>query len=184
MMKHFAIALLSSVALLACTEEQAMKERADPATASAQTPNPDFDSRMQQISQDYFRLRPESATYFGIPDEKAGAGTMSRLGSYSSQGEISRRAGLKVILEDLAAIDKAGLTDKQKISLQLVETEVGHAYAPSTIVDYGVVLSEYGSWFVPYPVSHLTGPHLEIPGCLRTRWRCVPRRMPWPISAV
>jgi uncharacterized protein (DUF885 family) len=169
MMKHFAIALLGSVALLACTEEQATKESAETTTLIAKATATDFDSRMLQISQDYFRLRPEVATYFGIPDEKAGAGTMSRLGSYSSQGEIRRRAGLKAILEKLAAIDKAALTDRQKISLQLVETEAGHAYAPSTVVDYGVVLSEYGSWFVPYPVSHLTGPHLEIPGMLEDK---------------
>jgi len=143
MMKHFAIALFGSVALLACTEEQATKESAETTTLIAKATATDFDSRMLQISQDYFRLRPEAATYFGIPDEKAGAGTMSRLGSYSSQGEIRRRAGLKVLLEKLAAIDKAALTDRQKISLQLVETEAGHAYAPSTVVDYGVVLSEY-----------------------------------------
>ena len=169
MMKHFAIALLSSVALLACTEKPATTETAGPATPVAKATAADFDSRMQQISQDYFRLRPEVATYFGVPDEKAGAGTMSRLGSYSTDGEIHRRAGLKAILEELAAIDKTTLTDKQKISLQLVETEVGHAYAPSEIVDYGAVLGEYGTWFVPYPVSHLTGPHLEIPGMLEDK---------------
>ena len=169
MMKHFAIALLSSVALLACTEKPATTETAGPATPVAKATAADFDSRMQQISQDYFRLRPEVATYFGVPDEKAGAGTMSRLGSYSTDGEIHRRAGLKAILEELAAIDKTTLTDKQTISLQLVETEVGHAYAPSEIVDYGAVLGEYGTWFVPYPVSHLTGPHLEIPGMLEDK---------------
>jgi uncharacterized protein (DUF885 family) len=169
MMKHFAIALLSSVALLACTEEQTATETAETITPVAQAPATDFDSQMRKISQDYFRLRPEAATYFGIPDEKAGAGTMSRLGNYSSGGEVRRRAGLKAILEELAAIDKSALTDSQKISLQLVETEAGSAYAPSEVVDYGVALSEYGNWFVPYPVSHLTGPHLEIPTILEDK---------------
>jgi uncharacterized protein (DUF885 family) len=169
MMKHFAMTLFCSVALLACTEEQATHETAEKAPPAAKAPATDFDSRMQQISQDYFRLRPETATYFGIPDEKAGAGTMSRLGSYSPEGETRRRAGLKAILGELAAIDKATLTDPQKISLQLVEIEAANAYAPSEVVDYGTVLSEYGTWFVPYPVSHLTGPHVEIPALLEDK---------------
>jgi uncharacterized protein (DUF885 family) len=169
MMKHIAVALLSSAALLACTEEKATEEPTQTTPEVVQSPALDFDSLMQQISQDYFRLRPEIATYFGVPDEKAGAGTMSRLGSYSPEGEKHRRAGLKEILDKLEAIDSAELTDRQKISLQLVETEARNAYAPSTVVDYGAVLGEYGNWFVPYPVSHLTGPHIEIPAILEDK---------------
>ncbi len=169
MMKHFAMALLSSVVLLACSEEKPAEKPVETNPQAAQAPAPDFDSRMQQISQDYFRLRPETATYFGVPDEKAGAGTMSRLGSYSPEGEMRRRAGLKAILDELAAIDKSTLTDSQKISLQLVETEAGIAYAPSQVVDYGSVLAEYGTWFVPYLVTHLTGPQVEIPAMLEDK---------------
>ena len=94
-----------------------------------------------------------------------------------------RRAGLKAIIDELAAIDRAPLTASQKISLQLVETGVGNAYAPATVVDYGSVLGEYGLWFIPYVVSHLTGPHIEIPAILEDKMavrtkpgcRCLPQ---------
>jgi hypothetical protein len=46
------------------------------------------------------------ATYFGVPDEMAGAGTMSRLGGYSPEGERLRHAGQKAILEELEGINK------------------------------------------------------------------------------
>ena len=170
MMKRLAIALLSSITLLACSEEKATEPQlVVAAPAVVESPAPDFDTRMIEISRDYFALRPEIATYYGVPDEQAGDGISSRLAKYSSTGEKRRRQGLKEILDSLAAIDKSNLTDSQKISLQLVEIEAGNAYKPSTLVDYGAVLGEYGNWFVPYPVSHLTGPHIEIPAILEDK---------------
>ncbi len=169
MMKNLTIALLSSFALLACTNEQATDVPVEKVTETVTSVDPDFDSLMQQLAKDYFALRPETATYFGVPDETAGAGTSGRLGSYSPAGEIQRRAGLKAMLDKLASIDETNLTDSQKISLQLVKTEAGNAYKPATLVDYGSVLGEYGIWFIPYVASHLTGPHVEIPGILEDK---------------
>ena len=169
MAKHLGIALLSSMALLACTEDKSPVQPVEKQAEVMQSPAPDFATRMQQISQDYFALRPEVATYYGVPDAKAGDGISSRLGKYSPAGEIQRREGLKAILDELAGIDETALTAGQKISLELVETEVRNAYVPATLVDYGSVLGEYGVWFIPYAVSHLTGPHLEIPAILEDK---------------
>ena len=169
MAKHLGIALLSSMALLACTEDKPPVQAVEKPAEVMQSPAPDFATRMQQISQDYFALRPEVATYYGVPDAKAGDGISSRLGKYSPAGEIQRREGLKAILDELVGIDEVALTAGQKISLELVETEVRNAYAPATLVDYGSVLGEYGVWFIPYAVSHLTGPHLEIPAILEDK---------------
>ena len=169
MIKHITVALLCSLALLACSREEPAQQAVAGAPPTNDAPALDFDSRMQEIAQVYFRLRPETATYFGVPDEKAGMGISGRLAQYSSKGEIDRRAGLKAILDELAAIDKATLTDRQGISLALVETGVGNAWTPSTLVDYGATLAEYGVWFLPYPVSHLSGPHVEIPAMLEER---------------
>ena len=149
MMKNLAIALLSSFALLACTNEQATDVPVEKVTETVTSADLDFDSRMQQLAKDYFALRPETATYFGVPDETAGAGTSGRLGSYSPAGETQRRAGLKAMLDELAGIDETNLTDSQKISLQLIKTEAGNAYKPATLVDYGSVLGEYGSGLFP-----------------------------------
>ena len=169
MVKQIGILVLSGMALLACSEKKSPVLSVEEPAVVAPGPVAGFDARMQQLSQDYFALRPEMATYYGVPDEKAGAGISSRLGKYSSAGEIQRRAGLKSILDELAGIDRASLTATQKISLQLIETEAGNAYAPATLVDYGSVLGEYGVWFVPYVVSHLTGPQLEIPAILEDK---------------
>ena len=168
-MKNLAIVLLSSFILLACTNEQSAVVPVEKVTQAKTSMAPDFDSRMQQLAKDYFVLRPETATYFGVSDEKAGAGTSSRLGNYSPAGETQRRAGLKAILDELDRIDETTLTDSQRISLQLVKTEAGNAYMPATLVDYGSLLGEYGVWFIPYVASHLTGPHVEIPGILEDK---------------
>jgi uncharacterized protein (DUF885 family) len=169
MAKPIGIALLSSMALLACTEDKSPVQPIEKPAVVVQSAAPDFDARMQQLSQEYFALRPEVASYFGVPDEKAGSGISSRLGNYSPAGETRRREGLKAILDGLAGIDKTLLTASQKISLELVETEAGNAYVPATLVDYGSVLGEYGVWFIPYVVSHLTGPHVEIPAILEDK---------------
>ncbi len=168
-MKHLGIALLSSLALLACTEEQPASAPGVEVMETAEAPPLDFDGRMLKISQDYFALRPETATYYGVPDDLAGRAISSRLSNYSPVGEIERRDGLKAILDELASIDKSALTENQKVSLELVETEALGAYTPSTIADYGFVLGDYGVWFNPYVVSHLTGPQVEIPAILEDK---------------
>ena len=149
MIKNLTLAILSSFVLLACTDDQSTVESQQPAveatkavaetTTSVPTDaSPDFDTHMLQLSQDYFALRPETATYFGVPDEKAGAGASSRLGNYSVAGEAERRAGLKAMLDKLESIDETNLTESQKVSLQLVKTEATNAYAPATLVEYGL----------------------------------------------
>jgi uncharacterized protein (DUF885 family) len=169
MTKTFVLALLSSFALLACTDEPTVVAPVEEVPEATPNEASDFDNRMQQLAKDYFTLRPETATYYGVPDEKAGIGTSSRLGTYSPAGESQRRAGLKAMLDELAGINDTTLTESQKISLQLVRTEAGNAYAPATLVEYGSVLGEYGNWFLPYAVSHLSGPHVEIPTILEDK---------------
>jgi len=167
MMRYLGIVLLSAIALVACTEEKAAPVvetvEVEPAPAL------DFDGYMLQISQDYFALRPEIATYYGVPDDLAGRAISSRLSNYSPEGELERRDGMKTILTRLDAIDTAGLTDSQQITLALIDTEARAAHMPATLVDYGFVLGNYGVWFNPYIVSHLTGPQVEIPGILEDK---------------
>jgi uncharacterized protein (DUF885 family) len=166
MLKSLSIALLSSFALTACTDREPPGETTKTESEHIEVSTPDFGAQMEEIARDYFALRPEIATYYGVGDDIAGEGVSSRLANYSSQGEAERRAGLKAITDKLAAIDRSTLTDSQKISLELVATEAGFALGPAEVVDYGFVLGDYGVWFNPYVVSHLTGPHVEIPDIL------------------
>lgn len=122
-----------------------------------------FENIMQGIAQEYFKLRPLIATYYGVSDDGAGAGTMASSSYYDPVTEKERRASLKQLIQQLKNIDRSQLTDKQLISLRLIETEMTSAYTPASIVEYGSVLGEYGAWFLPYPVSHLSGVHVEFP---------------------
>jgi uncharacterized protein (DUF885 family) len=163
---------LFAISLLACSAEDSGRTGTEAMAEGERAragQNVEFDSRMAEIARSYFRLRPEIATYLGVPDGKAGEGTSRRLGSYSPVGEAQRRAGLKDILEQLAAIDRSDLMPGQRLSLELVETSAANAYAPSEVVGWGAVLCEYGNWFSPYPVSHLSGPHTEIPMVLESK---------------
>jgi uncharacterized protein (DUF885 family) len=163
---------LFAVSLLACSGEDPGRTETSALPSAelsrAEQAN-DFDRQMEEVAQAYFLLRPEIATYLGVPDIKAGEGASSRFGSYSPVGEAQRRAGLKDMLERLAAIDRSDLMPGQRVSLELVETSATNAYAPSQVVGWGTVLCEYGSWFSPYPVSHLSGPHTEIPMLLESK---------------
>ena len=129
-MKNLAFALLCSLTLLACSKEQPAQVPVEKVADTVTNVAPDFDTRMQQLARDYFALRPETATYFGVPDKKAGEGTSSRLGNYSPDGEAQRRSGLSEMLDGLAGIDETTLTDSQKISLRLIKTEAGNAEDP------------------------------------------------------
>ena len=118
---------------------------------------------MLNISQEYFKLRPLIATYYGVTDAAAGEGTMSSSSYFDPVSEKERRSSVNKLIQKLKGIDRNQLTDKQLTSLRLVETEMTSAYKPATVVEYGSILGEYGAWFLPYPISHLSGVHVEFP---------------------
>ena len=136
---------------------------------SAREASFDFNSQIAEISRDYFALRPEIATYYGVPDAFAGEGISGRLTDYSAQGEADRREGLQALIRKLSGIDRSTLTPRESISLEMIATEARFALGPAEAVDYGFVLGEYGIWFYPYVVSHMTGPHVEIPDTLNDK---------------
>lgn len=123
----------------------------------------DFNKKMDAVAKGYFELRPLIATYYGVNEKHVGDILMSQSSYYDQSTELDRRQGVKQLLEQLKKIDRSKLTDKQLTSLRLVEIEMLSAYKPATLVEYGSVLGEYGAWFLPYPVSHLSGVHVEFP---------------------
>lgn len=123
----------------------------------------DFSKKMDDVAKGYFQLRPLIATYYGVNDQQTSDMLMSQSSYYDQKTELSRRQGVKQLLAQLEKIDRSTLTAKQLMSLRLVETEMLSAYQPAALVEYGSVLGEYGAWFLPYPVSHLSGVHVEFP---------------------
>jgi uncharacterized protein (DUF885 family) len=123
---------------------------------------PSYLNQISLIAEDYFKLRPEVATMYGMSDQSLGAALSGKLSHYDPATEISRRASLKSIVERLSVIDTTDFSDREKLSLNLIITEMQGAIRPGDIVDYGSVVGEYGNWFLTYPVSHLSGPHIEV----------------------
>ena len=138
--------------------------------AKAAMPALSLKQQLTPMTQRYFALRPELATYFGVPDEDAGAGIMSKLTDYSPSGENHRRKGLKAMLKELEAIDASSLTASEQVSLNSIISEMKGALLPAEVVSYGNVLGEYGVWFLPYAVNHLSGLHVEFPGYMEDKF--------------
>ena len=62
----------------------------------------------------------------------------------------------------MSALDTGSYSEDENWSLKLIKTELKGAILPAQKVEYGSIIGEYGSWFLPYVVSHLSGPHVEI----------------------
>lgn len=134
--------------------------RADAALAAAK-----FDAAVDALSQGYFRLVPESATYNGAPELLApGAG--ERLNDRSPQAEKSRTAELETLLAALKATPSDALDPhRQRVQATLV-TVLDGALGPSRLVDYGISFGAYGLWFLPYSMNQISGPTLDVPNLL------------------
>ncbi|WP_139379681.1 DUF885 domain-containing protein, partial [Zoogloea sp. LCSB751] len=90
----------------------------------------------------------------------AGKDVLSKLTDYSPSGENHRRKALKAILAELNAIDASKLSASEQVSLGSIKSEIAGALLPAETVAYGTMLGEYGVWFLPYVVNHLSGLHV------------------------
>ncbi|MBB1476954.1 DUF885 family protein [Shewanella sp. SG41-3] len=171
-MKKIIPAIIISLLATACSDPSTSNNNSK--TASDQTGNSatklSLKQQVESITRDYFLLRPEIATYYGVSDASINAKVMSKLTDYSPSGETHRRKGLKAILSQLNSIDASSLSDSEKISLSAIKSEVKGALLPAQTVNYGTVLGEYGVWFLPYSVNHLSGLQIEFPGYMEDKF--------------
>ncbi len=157
--------LLAAVAmtLVACTTPHPQPARA-PAIALAATPTlADVEA---EITRTYFTELPEWATYYAAGEELAGAGFDGRLTGRAPASEVARRTAFRALLAQLDAVDPASASSRDQTVHALLKTQLQSALAPANVVDYGAILSDWGMWFVPYPVSHLSGPQDAVPKLL------------------
>ncbi|SUI90568.1 DUF885 domain-containing protein [Shewanella morhuae] len=173
-MKKIINILMISLLVTACGEPSATNTETPATKLGENTTTAGHSLNLKQqltvITQHYFALRPEIATYFGVSDIDAGKNIMSKLTDYSPSGENHRRKGLNAILNELNAIDTATLNTSENISLSAIKSEIKGALLPAKAVAYGTVLGEYGVWFLPYTVSHLSGLHIEFPGYMEDKF--------------
>jgi uncharacterized protein (DUF885 family) len=130
-----------------------------------------FEDVVASVTRRYFAMNPEMATYYGVPESLAGPGRDSQLGGLSPAAEAERRAIAAAIVAQLEAVDSAALDPREAIVHAVLLTQFRNASGPAQVVDYGAVFADYGNWFLPYPVSQLSGPQIAIPGILEKQQR-------------
>ena len=165
-LKKILTVLISATMLMACHEPDKSVPavtKAEPIKATVNSiSDVSYIDQIAVIAQQYFKLHPETATYYGLSDADAGANLSAQLSHYDPASEKSKRATLKSIIKALGSIDISKLSDREKLNLNMIQTEISGASQPGDLVDYGSVIGEYGNWFLTYPVSHLSGPHIEV----------------------
>jgi uncharacterized protein (DUF885 family) len=150
------VALLLSAALLsACA--------AAPAPTIAVVPVEDA------LTETYFRWFPEIGSFYGVPESVAGQGYAARLNPRSPEHEKAKRAEFRELLTRLDAASDASRPEPERATAALLANQLRGALAPADTVEYGAVLSDWGMWFVPYPVSQLSGPQDEVPKLLASQ---------------
>ena len=158
-MNKFLLMLSCIVALAAC--DQTANKTSTPANETPVEQNT-FKADMAAITARYVALRPEVGTYYGLTDTQAGTAISAQISHYDPASEKARRLGVQNILADLKALDIKGYTPRQKTSYALIAYALEGALRPAETVEYGSVIGEYGNWFLVYPISHLSGPHIEV----------------------
>ena len=109
------------------------------------------------------------ATYYGVPDAIAGTGLNGRLTKRGVTDEVNKREALRVLLSRLDSFDVTSASDRDRNLHALLTTQLRSALAPADVVEYGVALSDWGMWYVPYPVTQLSGPQDAVPKLLESQ---------------
>ncbi|MFB2687230.1 DUF885 family protein [Shewanella mangrovisoli] len=171
-MKRIINALMLAMLATGCSDPNPTQtnQTAELAKVEKAAPVLSLKQQLAPITQRYFALRPEIATYYGVAEDEAGKDVLSKLTDYSPSGENHRRKALKTILAELNAIDASQLSASEQVSLGSIKSEIAGALLPAETVAYGTMLGEYGVWFLPYVVNHLSGLHVEFPGYMEDKF--------------
>lgn len=127
---------------------------------AAPPPLRDAAALLDSLAWDLLQLSPEAATSLGI-DTGAHAGLRSRLGDRSQAGQNAMAALLRKGLDQVQAIDPAGLDHAVRISLAVVKSAFSVAL-DGFALPYGDVA--VGGWRnTPYVVIQNVGAYLDTP---------------------
>jgi len=168
----FALTLL----LCACRSETDSSKNAPEAAAGqeAATDKPSqvaevaFDQVMADITRDWLRLSPTSASALDVSEKIAGGRYIDRLDQTGLAARSATLALVDSIVERLEALQQGELSDlqAQMVEVQLFRyRQIQHI---TDLVDYGTpYLTIYGPVFEPYAVAQMNGPHIELTSLLK-----------------
>lgn len=156
--RRFTLAFAIALASTAC----APAPPADPAVTS-------FTELQDESTRGYFNLVPEMATYYGVPEDIAGPALSSRLSRYGPSDEATKRDAVRRIIGQLEAVDPSTLSPREAVVHGVFLTQFRSVMAPAEVVEYGAIFGDWGVWFLPYPVTHLSGPQNSLPKLLENQ---------------
>jgi uncharacterized protein (DUF885 family) len=152
--------LLSSVAAGAAT---LLPARLFAAAGAA--PSPELRALFDHIFQANLRLHPEGATQLGL-DKGANADLRAKLSDESEAGRAANRALTQGNIAALAKIDRASLSESDRIDY---ETVLYTQTSAASVQKFDFGGSSFGP--SPYAVSQLTGAYQSVPDFLDTKHR-------------
>ena len=128
------------------------------------TTQQDYQTVISTITKDYLKLNPEMATYYGVSSDLAGDEIKSALSDFSPKGEVQRRKDFANLLKTLRS--QSINHEYGNLMIKLLINQLETALAPANTANYGAVFADYGIWYLPYPVTQLSGPQVSIPTLL------------------
>jgi uncharacterized protein (DUF885 family) len=127
-----------------------------------------FDQVMADITRDWLRLSPTSASALDVSEKIAGGRYIDRLDQTGLAARSATLALVDSIVERLEALQQGELSDlqAQMVEVQLFRyRQIQHI---TDLVDYGTpYLTIYGPVFEPYAVAQMNGPHIELTSLLK-----------------
>ena len=169
-MKVSFLALVIGTGLLVgCGESSVGQDPVKAVVEETEVTEVGFERVSRAFSRRVMAERPEMATYYGFTDEDAGDALAAQLSYFDPASDAARRATLEVILADMKVTDLSRFTERQATAIEMIAYNLEGSLAPARTVDYGIVLGDYGSWFLPYPVTHISGAHVEVRSVLEEK---------------
>ncbi len=96
-----------------------------------------FKELLNELTESYFAITPELATFFGVRAEMAGLKNAIDLSDYSPAGVVKSKEATQEILNRLVSFDSKGLSESNRLNLAILKTELTNAVEASEVVEYG-----------------------------------------------
>jgi uncharacterized protein (DUF885 family) len=125
-----------------------------------------FDAMIDEITMRFFREAPEFATALGLPEEIAGEGYNARLSEAGPEADARHRLQARELLAQLDAVEAEALDHQRQLTLRILRDQVEAAVQAADAAPYGAG-APIG--FTPYPVTQLSGPHIQLPNLMQAQ---------------
>ncbi len=170
--KSFTLAPLAlAVALSACSEKQSSTQSAaveQPKSASVEVvvnQNKEFLGYIDSIAKDVLQRDPFSATSLGVTEEYVGQSFNDKISDMSQASVEHEKSENGRLQEALSMYDPVNLSGTALTTYQLLKNslELGESFKPILNGAFGAF-----SYFTPFPITHISGPHINLPRALQT----------------